>query len=275
MTDQRTLTPPGTPSGTAPGAETATGESAPHAGQPTPARYAVPFLSGHSGRPDAAGPGALAQGAELVHMAGATGFAGGVYRREDSIKRSRFIVSVAHAPDTATARAFIEAVRGEFADATHNCWAFAAGPPGDTARIGCSDDGEPHGTAGRPMLQQLLHGGVGEVAAVVTRYFGGVKLGTGGLVRAYAAMARLGLDGLPLRQRIVPAHVSVVLAHGRAGALRRLLPAYEAAILSEVHGADVECIVGLPVEHAAAFMAAVIDMAAGEALVDVLPPAEG
>ncbi|NHZ47497.1 YigZ family protein, partial [Nitratidesulfovibrio liaohensis] len=139
MADQRTLTPPGIPSGTAPGAETATGESAPHAGQPTPARYAVPFLSGHSGRPDAAGPGALAQGAELVHMAGATGFAGGVYRREDSIKRSRFIVSVAHAPDTATARAFIEAVRGEFADATHNCWAFAAGPPGDTARIGCSD----------------------------------------------------------------------------------------------------------------------------------------
>jgi uncharacterized YigZ family protein len=231
----------------------------------------VPFLSGQSGSPDAAGPEGLAPGAEMVR---GTGFAGGVYRREDSIKRSRFIVSVAHAPDTATARAFIEAVRTEFADATHNCWAFAAGPPGDTARIGCSDDGEPHGTAGRPMLQQLLHGGVGEVAAVVTRYFGGVKLGTGGLVRAYAAMARLGLDGLPLRQRIVPARVSVVLAHGRAGALRRLLPAYEAAILSEVHGADVECIIGLPVEHSAAFMAAVIDMAAGEALVDVLPPAE-
>ncbi|MBG3876950.1 DUF1949 domain-containing protein, partial [Desulfovibrio oxamicus] len=72
-----------------------------------------------------------------------------------------------------------------------------------------------------------------------------------------------------------PARVSVVLAHGRAGALRRLLPAYEAAILSEVHGADVECIIDLPVEHAAAFMAAVIDMAAGEALVDALPRTEG
>lgn len=267
MTDQRTSTP----SGAAPGTESAAGESAPAAAQPAPARYPVPFLPGQSGREDAAGHEALAQGAELVCLAG---FAGGVYRREDSIKRSRFIVSVAHAPDTATTRAFMDAVRAEFADATHNCWAFAAGPPGDTARIGCSDDGEPHGTAGRPMLQQLLHGGVGEVAAVVTRYFGGVKLGTGGLVRAYAAMARLGLDGLPLRQRIVPARVSVVLAHGRAGALRRLLPAYEAAILSEVHGADVECIIGLPVEHSAAFMAAVIDMAAGEALVNVLPPAE-
>lgn len=267
MTDQRTSTP----SGAAPRTESAAGESAPAAAQPAPARYPVPFLPVQSGREDAAGAAALAQGAELACLAG---FAGGVYRREDSIKHSRFIVSVAHAPDTATARAFIDAVRAEFADATHNCWAFAAGPPGDTARIGCSDDGEPHGTAGRPMLQQLLHGGVGEVAAVVTRYFGGVKLGTGGLVRAYAAMARLGLEGLPQRQRIVPARVSVVLAHGRAGALRRLLPAYEAAILSEVHGADVECIVGLPVEHAAAFMAAVIDMAAGEALVDVLPLAE-
>ena len=271
MADQRISTPSGILSGTGPEADAATGESAPAAAQPAPARYPVPLLPGQSGGAGAAGPETLAQGAALVRV---TGFAGGVYRREDSIKRSRFIVSVAHAPDTATARAFIEAVRGEFADATHNCWAFAAGPPGDTARIGCSDDGEPHGTAGRPMLQQLLHGGVGEVAAVVTRYFGGVKLGTGGLVRAYAAMARLGLDGLPLRQRIVPARVSVVLAHGRAGALRRLLPVYEAAIQSELHGADVECVIGLPVEHAAAFMAAVIDMAAGEALVDVLPPAE-
>ncbi|NLG62975.1 MAG: hypothetical protein GX539_12100, partial [Candidatus Cloacimonetes bacterium] len=100
------------------------------------------------------------------------------------VQRSRFIATLAHAPDVESARAFIEEVRAEFPDATHNCWAFVAGPPGSTSHVGFSDAGEPHGTAGRPMLDVLLHSGIGEVAAVVTRYFGGVKLGKGGLVRA-------------------------------------------------------------------------------------------
>src|SRR5690606_7146777 len=88
-------------------------------------------------------------------------------------------------------------LRAEYPDATHNCWAFVAGPPGDTASIGMSDAGEPHGTAGRPMLDVLLHSDVGEVVAVVTRYFGGTKLGTGGLVRAYGGAVQHALAELP------------------------------------------------------------------------------
>src|SRR6185437_606076 len=86
----------------------------------------------------------------------------------------------------------------EFSDATHNCWAYVAGPPGSTSRVGMSDAGEPHGTAGRPMLTVLLHSGVGEIAAVVTRYYGGTKLGTGGLVKAYGGSVQLALESLPL-----------------------------------------------------------------------------
>ena len=99
------------------------------------------------------------------------------------------------------ARAFVEQIRTKHADATHNCWAFVTGAPGHSGQVGFSDDGEPHGTAGRPMLQVLLHCGVGEITMVVTRWFGGVKLGTGGLVRAYQDSVRSGRPGTHLPAR--------------------------------------------------------------------------
>jgi uncharacterized YigZ family protein len=93
-------------------------------------------------------------------------------------------------------------MRSEFADASHNCFAFLAGPPGSTAQMGMSDDGEPSGTAGRPMLAVLQGSGVGDIAVVATRYYGGTKLGTGGLVRAYAGGVKSVLASLPLREKI-------------------------------------------------------------------------
>ena len=91
------------------------------------------------------------------------------HREEEVIQRSRFITSLAHAPTAEVAQAFIARIREEFPDATHHCWAFVAGPPGNTTSIGMSDDGEPHGTAGRPMLMVLQHAGIGDISAVVTR----------------------------------------------------------------------------------------------------------
>src|SRR5829696_5035390 len=119
------------------------------------------------------------------------------HRVEQSIDRSRFICTIAPADAVDAAQEFVRAMNAEFADATHNCWAYVIGAPGSTDRIGMSDDGEPHGTAGRPMLTVLLHSGVGDVAAVVTRWFGGVKLGTGGLVRAYGGALQQALEMLP------------------------------------------------------------------------------
>ena len=118
------------------------------------------------------------------------------HRVEQEISRSRFITTIGRAPTVEEAQAFIRAVADEFRGATHNCWAYVVGPPGDTGRIGMSDAGEPHGTAGRPMLNALLHAPVGDVVAVVTRYYGGTKLGTGGLVRAYSSTLQLALDGM-------------------------------------------------------------------------------
>ena len=83
----------------------------------------------------------------------------------------------------AAAKAFVESVRAEHPDARHHCVAWVAGPPDDSQQLGFSDDGEPAGTAGKPMLAQLMGSGVGEITAVVVRYYGGILLGTGGLVK--------------------------------------------------------------------------------------------
>src|SRR5215203_6291897 len=90
----------------------------------------------------------------------------GEHRTRDEISRSRFIATVAPAATVEEAQAFVARIRAEFPDATHNCWAFLVGPPGSTGRVGMSDDGEPHGTAGRPMLSGLVHAQVGDIAAV-------------------------------------------------------------------------------------------------------------
>lgn len=195
------------------------------------------------------------------------------HREEETIRRSRFIVTLAHAPDTASAHAFVQAIRREHPDATHNCWAFAAGAPGATARVGFSDDGEPHGTAGRPMLTMLLHGGVGEVAAVVTRYFGGVKLGTGGLVRAYQGLVRIGLDTLPRRERIIPVRVEVVIDYTQVTLFQRLLPTFEAVTVAERFGVDAVFEVSLPHERLTMFEAALVEMTGGAVLTSVLDAA--
>ncbi|TMP85940.1 YigZ family protein [Pseudoalteromonas ruthenica] len=104
---------------------------------------------------------------------------------EEEIKKSTFIVHVAHTPDISAAKDFIADINRRYPDARHNCWAHVAGVPGGSHVYGFSDDGEPNGTAGKPMLNVLQGSGLGEICAVTTRYFGGIKLGTGGLVRAY------------------------------------------------------------------------------------------
>jgi len=113
---------------------------------------------------------------------------------EDEIveKKSRFIATVIPAETEEEALSFIESMRKKYWNATHNCFAYVIGERFQTQR--CSDDGEPSGTAGRPMLDVLLGEEIHDVAVVVTRYFGGTLLGTGGLVRAYQGATKAGLE---------------------------------------------------------------------------------
>lgn len=103
----------------------------------------------------------------------------------EEIKKSRFICYLQPVSNLEEAKQFWQKVRAEHPDARHHCWATVAGAPNDSQQYGFSDDGEPSGTAGKPMLNVLLGSGLGEICAVVVRYYGGILLGTGGLVRAY------------------------------------------------------------------------------------------
>jgi uncharacterized YigZ family protein len=156
------------------------------------------------------------------------------------------LTALAHAPDAEAAHAFVARIRDEWPDATHHCWAFVAGPPGSTTHIGMSDDGEPHGTAGRPMLTALLHSGVGEIVAVCTRYYGGVKLGTGGLSRAYSGGVVKALDALPTEEKVERVEVDVVVGYPDVDGVQRLVESLEILVIDEAYGSDVRLRLGVP-----------------------------
>ena len=192
------------------------------------------------------------------------------HRVEEEIKRSRFITTLAPTPTLEAARAFIAAMNAEFADASHNCWAYVVGPPGSTAQIGLSDDGEPHGTAGRPMLNILLHAEVGDIAAVVTRYFGGLLLGTGGLVRAYSGGVQLALAALPTIEKTPSVELAVVVEYSAVTPLQRLLPDYEVQVLDQQFAGDVTYRLRLPQEQTEPFSARLMELTNGQVLIDLL-----
>lgn len=145
-----------------------------------------------------------------------------VHTAEFEIKRSQFITYVGPASNREQADAFIRGIRELHPQARHVCWAYIAGAPNTTV-LSMSDDGEPSGTAGRPMLNVLKHSGLGEVVVAVVRYFGGIKLGTGGLQRAYSDAVALGLDELPTHLRIPRQAAALEFDYAYESLVRRLL----------------------------------------------------
>ncbi|MGI9091360.1 MAG: YigZ family protein [Gemmatimonadaceae bacterium] len=186
------------------------------------------------------------------------------HRTEATIERSRFLCTIARVSTSEDAQLFVREMNAEFADATHNCWAYVIGAPGNTSRIGMSDAGEPHGTAGRPMLTVLLHSGVGDIAAVVTRYYGGTKLGTGGLVKAYSGAVQLALATLPRVERIEWIEITVGFSYTSITAVRQLLSTYEAEVIAEEYGNDVQFLLRVPESQAAALRSALLDATRGQ-----------
>jgi uncharacterized YigZ family protein len=155
------------------------------------------------------------------------------HRISQKIKRSLFIATLGRVQHPENADGFLAAVKKEFPDATHHCWAYNLGPPADTARLGFSDDGEPKGCAGKPILNILLHSDVGEIMAVVTRYFGGTKLGTGGLVRAYTSTVQEALEKLPLKEKIASIELTLTLDYPHAAAVEGMIANFGGVILNK------------------------------------------
>lgn len=187
--------------------------------------------------------------------------AGTVHRTELEIKRSRFITDLARAPDEGSARALVAAARQEFPDARHHCSAFIVAVPGASPVERSSDDGEPAGTAGMPMLDVLRGSGLVDVIAVVVRYFGGVKLGTGGLVRAYSDAVRGGLETAPAVRVRELGRYTLDAAHGDAGRIEAGLRA-AGFVIDDVEYGDCARL-SVVAEDGGALAAAVANLTAG------------
>lgn len=168
---------------------------------------------------------------------------------EQSIKRSRFIATVDYVADRTAFEQFLAAQRQRFPDAGHHCWAYIAGQPGNLRAADKSDDGEPRGTAGRPMLTVLEHSDLGYIAAVVTRYFGGTKLGAGGLVRAYGGSVGLALETLPTRAHFVTSLHHVRMAYSLLASVEHWLAGTDIVIVDKTFGDDVVLDLAVPLSQ--------------------------
>jgi uncharacterized YigZ family protein len=183
-------------------------------------------------------------------------------RVELRVVNSRFIATAAPVFSVDEAKDFVARIKDEFADASHNVPAFLVGH-GSSIIAHCSDDGEPSGTAGRPALAVLQGSGLGDVAVVVTRYFGGTKLGTGGLVRAYSDSVREVLAALP-RAIKVPTHtVMAAVPYPLFERLRLLVAEHSGVILDETFAADVTVTARFAVARFPAFQDALRELSAG------------
>ena len=169
-------------------------------------------------------------------------------RAEITVVNSRFVASLAPASSVEEARAFIASIKSEFPDATHNVPAFIVGG-GNSSTEYCSDDGEPSGTSGRPLLAVLRGSGLGDVAVVVTRYFGGTLLGTGGLVKAYSEAGKAVLANTRRAGLVEVCRLEFAMAYNLFDRVRLLAAGCGASIVSEAFAEEVSLAVELPTER--------------------------
>lgn len=184
-------------------------------------------------------------------------------------KKSRFIAHSAHVESEEEALAFIEQIKKQYWDARHNCHAFSVGVTNETAR--CSDDGEPTQTAGKPMLDVLMGQQLKNTVVVVTRYFGGTLLGTGGLVRAYSAAVQEGLKESLIIEKFLCRRVRMSMDYTMLGKMQYLAAKLNLMILDTLYTEGVEMQLLVPDTQYAAFIKEVTEASNGK----VVPESEG
>jgi uncharacterized YigZ family protein len=190
-------------------------------------------------------------------------------RNEINIQKSRFIASLAPVFSVEEARVFIARVRSEFPDASHHVPAFLIGF-GSSVTAHSSDDGEPSGTAGRPALTVLQGSGLGDVVVVVTRYFGGIKLGTGGLVRAYGDAVKEVLLQTPRAEKIPTYTVMAAFAYSYFDRFRLLVLKHQGQTLDEDFGADVTVTARFTTERFQDFQSDLSELTRGEVKAEII-----
>lgn len=183
-------------------------------------------------------------------------------------KKSRFIATIRPVETEEEASAFIAEMKKKYWDATHNCSAFTVGLRNETTR--CSDDKEPPQTAGRPMLKVLLGEEIHNVCAVVTRYFGGTLLGTGGLVRAYAQAVKEGLKNCVVLEKIPAQKLLLMTDYGDLGKIQYILGEQKITQLSCEYSGSVSMTVLAPKEGADSFKKKLTEGTGGRCKIELL-----
>ncbi|MEM7330977.1 MAG: YigZ family protein [Chloroflexota bacterium] len=190
-------------------------------------------------------------------------------RTEIEVKKSRFIATLAPVFSVAEAKSFIQRIKAEFSDASHNVPAYQIGF-GNSTTAHSNDDGEPSGTAGRPMLAVIQGSGMGDLAVVVTRYWGGTKLGTGGLVRAYSDATKAVIEVTPLAEK-VPTHLAMLaIPYSYVERIRRLVDAHNGRLLDEDFAADVTITAQFTVEKFPQFQKELQEMSHGSLSAEII-----
>ena len=168
---------------------------------------------------------------------------------ESIVNRSRFICYLRPCTSIAQAKSMVKELQKLHPQASHHCHAFLTKAADDSQGYGCSDDGEPSGTAGKPMLSVLQGGGVGQVCAVVVRYFGGTKLGTGGLQRAYGGSVRQALSFLQSKIKIPMVHKTLACQYNQVDDVLHILTLFEGQVLTQDYQQDVVFRLAIPINN--------------------------
>ncbi len=177
-------------------------------------------------------------------------------------RNSRFITNAAPAFTVTQAQEFTAWIKDKFPDATHHVPVYLIGH-GSATIAHCSDDGEPAGTAGRPALAVLQGSGLGDIAVVITRYFGGTKLGTGGLVRAYSDSMRMVLDALPLAKKVATTTLMFVVPYALFEPTKLMVSNHDGVMVDQIFGADVTLTVRLINKHLDSFKTRMVTLTKG------------
>jgi len=178
-------------------------------------------------------------------------------------KNSRFITNAGPAFSVDEAQKFITEIKKKYPDASHHVPVYLIGH-GASTLAHCSDDGEPSGTAGRPALAVLIGSGLGDIAAVITRYFGGTKLGTGGLVRAYSDSVRLVLEALPLAKKLATTTLMFVISYALYENVKLLIHHHGGKMIDEAFGADITITVSIADQCLGGFKSKMVSLTKGK-----------
>lgn len=164
---------------------------------------------------------------------------------EVEVKRSRFLVTVRPITSSDEMKRFVKEKRAEHPKANHNCWAMISGAPSNSNGYGFSDDGEPNGCAGKPIFTVLQYSGIGQIGVVVTRYFGGIKLGTGGMVKAYTEAAKVGVESIVSTPYSPMEELRITITYAQEPHLRHILEQEELGNIRFEYDQSVEAILSV------------------------------